>query len=262
MSNVSNPLTVKALQNAPIKNPSAVPVYILQRNMIETTKYSIDTLGVYYRILDIQDSMDTLNKKLFLVRPYYSAGSKQNDYPDQWVSEEVLCNAFSEVVVYHPTQMYKVAKNITNIVESTKGGETIKSAHALYVSEEYNANSDPGILILMTTYSKMGPISLSGVNTLVCIEEYSPKVSPIERKPLLRISTNGYYGFYFKPETGVGYRISFENASSFSLMLYSKEEFHLEEESKYLTEKLGLKMREFEDTCPALAANAWTILFK
>jgi hypothetical protein len=263
ISNVSTPLTAKGLQSTPVKNPWSTPIYILQRNFIETTKYHINTLCVFYRILDIQDSMDALNKKLFLVRPYYSSGSKQNEFPDQWISEELLCAAFCDVVVYHPTQMYKVTKIITSIVESTKGGDSIRPSYALYVSEEFSSNSsDPGILILMNTFSKFGATSLLGVNTLVCIEEFSIKGSRIDRVPLLRISTNGYHGFFFRPEIGVGYRISFENASSFSMLLYSKEEFHLDDEPKYLTDKLGLKMREFEETCPALSTNAWTILFK
>lgn len=58
------------------------------------------------------------------------------------------------------------------------------------------------------------------------------------------------------------YRISVLGSTPYHLTVYSKEEIGMEEESKYLVDKKGLKMREFEELSPAQQAGAWSILFK
>lgn len=44
--------------------------------------------------------------------------------------------------------------------------------------------------------------------------------------------------------------------------MYSKDDFFFEEEGKYVTDILGLRVRDFEDTIAAQQAGVWTILFK
>ena len=221
----------------------------------------MNLLAVVYRIIEIQDSMDDTDKKMYLVRPYFSSGSKQNDYPDQWITEELMCSAFSRVVVYHPIQGYRLSKTIANIMEQSKLNEAMKPAHVLFTPEEQVSPVDPGILILLSTFSKQGTPSFCGVSASLQIEEYRFG-DRIEKAPVLGTFSNGYTGIFFKPQPGVGYRVSLENTASYTLTFYSKEEFQLEEEPKYLTEKQGFRMKEFEDTLPPQQVNSWSILFK
>jgi hypothetical protein len=54
-----------------------------------------------------------------------------------------------------------------------------------------------------------------------------------------------------------------DGASPFSVTFLSRDDFSLEDEGKYLTEKQGLSVRDFEDTYPAATqSGAWTVLYK
>jgi hypothetical protein len=58
------------------------------------------------------------------------------------------------------------------------------------------------------------------------------------------------------------YRISVDANTSYHVSIFSKDDFLLDEEAKYVTETLGMRMREFEDTFPAQQLGAWAIIFK
>ena len=58
------------------------------------------------------------------------------------------------------------------------------------------------------------------------------------------------------------YRFIVDCPTSYCLSLWSKDDFNLEDESKYLTEKLGLIVRDIDESYQAQQANTWFILFK
>jgi hypothetical protein len=250
-SSVSSPPATKAILKP------VTPTIFLYRHQSEATKLDVNTLSIVYRIAEIQEVPES-NTKEFLIRPYFSAGSKTSENADQWISEQMLCQVFDRAVVYHHPQHYRVTKSVMNIFDPAKVNENLKPIHVLYVPEE---SVDAGVIAMLCTHSKPGGSSSYGVNTVVLIEECQ-LAGTLQKKPVIRMCSNGYSGFFFKPQPGVGYRISFESSSSYSLNLYSKDEFVVEDEVKYLTEKHGFKVKEFEDVLPAQVAGSWAILFK
>lgn len=59
------------------------------------------------------------------------------------------------------------------------------------------------------------------------------------------------------------FRFSVDSTASYSLTFLSKYDFNLEDESKIISERYGLTVRDFEDTYAAQSqANAWSVVYK
>ncbi|KAJ3309415.1 hypothetical protein HDV04_006156 [Boothiomyces sp. JEL0838] len=95
----------------------------------------------------------------------------------------------------------------------------------------------------------------------IFIEEYYWE-SPVKNRQVLRLKGNGYTSAFLKNTPGIGYRVIAENSNSFTVTFLSKDDFTIEDEGKYLTEKHGFKIREFEDHIAALQPGSWNVLFK
>jgi hypothetical protein len=54
----------------------------------------------------------------------------------------------------------------------------------------------------------------------------------------------------------------FDAPNGFMLTILSQEEFLLEDEIKYLTERLNVFVQDVEDIVSSSPANTWTVLFK
>lgn len=52
------------------------------------------------------------------------------------------------------------------------------------------------------------------------------------------------------------------DAPAYHLQILSREDFYLEDESKYLAEKLQVKVKEFEDICPAQTTGTYAVIMK
>jgi hypothetical protein len=234
-------LTNHSKVGLPLLSKQFIPSVMLYRRLTGTTKFDIDSLPVLYRVVETQDSSPEATCKLILVRPYFSSGSNSNEFGDQWITEEALCQVFDRIVIYNSPHYYRVAKSIVNIVDPQKVNETLKNNHILFVPDDI-VSTEGGILAMLSTHSKIGSNVVGGVNTVVLIEEYQAHES-IQQTPILRVCGNGSTGFYFKAKPGVGYRIIFENSNSYALTLYSNKEFNVDEESKYLTEEYYVNLR-------------------
>lgn len=170
-----------------------------------------------------------------------------------------IAAVFPYVVVYHTPSSFKVTKSITNIYDPQKPVETFRIPYVLCTAEDLFVGQESGILVMVSTYGRAFNQKSSGISCL--IEEYVWK-SPEVTDPVLRMASNGFSATFFNPTPGVGYKISMEGHSSYSISIYSREDFSLEDESKFLMEKNGLKMREWEDTLPPQQPGSWAILFK
>ena len=80
---------------------------------------------------------------------------------------------------------------------------------------------------------------------------------------MLKLGTNGIAATFLKlPKRNHSYRFIVDCPTSYSVTFYSREEYCLEDESKYLQEK-GFMVKDFEDVFTAQPTpNQWTILLK
>ncbi|KAJ3269871.1 hypothetical protein HDV01_000833 [Terramyces sp. JEL0728] len=230
-------------------------------------KFELNNLLIPYRLVDVQDSLDSSDGKLYQIRPYFSSGYKKNkgkpeedcqEFIDQWISESELCSNFSHFTVFHPQYLFKNVKTISFVTDQTKNNETYRIPSLIYSPEGSNA-ADPGILIFLSTYGREN--SVNSLPTLIFIEEYSWE-NPVKNQQVLRLKGNGYTSAYLKNVPGCGYRVVTENANNFTVTFLSKDDYIIEDETKFLVEKHGYKLREFEDHLPPQQPGAWSVLFK
>ena len=135
--------------------------------------------------------------------------------------------------------------------------ETYKTPNLLSINEEAK---DASILVFFSSFGRVKG-GLSVPQPSLTLEEYDWK-SCISKPALYRLSTNGVASSVIRINPGQLYRFVIDASSSYSLTLLSKEDFYFEDESKILTEKYGVKVRDIEETSPAQPAGTWYMLFK
>ncbi|KAI8907858.1 hypothetical protein EDD86DRAFT_208312 [Gorgonomyces haynaldii] len=227
--------------------------------------------SVPYRCVDLKIIEEGLERSQMMIkiRAYYSAGYKRTPSPkeknddihpefmdDTWISLEEFKQEFGQVIVYHQPSQFKVARHLVHVPDPTKALEVYKTPYVLYTQEDMRE----GMLVQFSSFSRVKPSSMISQPS-VTIEEYNWKTG-VQAMPSLRINTNGVASSLFKPTPGTAYRFVFDCCPAYAVSLLSKEEIYFEEEQKYLQEKHGFKIREFEDSCPALAAGTWHPLIR
>ncbi|KXS19272.1 hypothetical protein M427DRAFT_29210 [Gonapodya prolifera JEL478] len=87
--------------------------------------------------------------------------------------------------------------------------------------------------------------------------------APSRESTALRISTGGTACRLFKVPPGpVVYKIHVDCTTAYCVTLASNEDFVVDDEAKYLQEKLGLKVKDVDETLPGSLNGSWTVLFK
>ncbi|KAJ3302382.1 hypothetical protein HDV03_005023 [Kappamyces sp. JEL0829] len=226
-----------------------------------TRSVNFGLLPVPYRIVDFQRG-NGIGSTLFQIRPYFSVGSKKSgelEYPDQWLTLDEISHVFPYLVIYHLASSFKLSKTISNIADPAKPVDTLKSPLILYTPEDATLGSESGFLVMLSTFGRV--LAQSSGMTNVIAEEYSWN-GTLSNGPAWRMTSNGVSSTFMTPTPGVGYRLAIDGPSPFVVTIFSKEDFYLEDEAKFLQERNSVKMREFEDTLPAQTAGSWSILLK
>jgi hypothetical protein len=176
-----------------------------------------------------------------------------------------ISKIFSSIIIYHLPSSFKFIKTINSIYgDPNKPIDNIKNLSLLYTSPEFI--TDSGIIITLASVGKN-----SFASNLI-LDEFTWQ-SIQARESCLKVTSNGIAGTFFSPSPGyyynyffdlrAGYRFSVEGSNSYIITIFSKEEFYLDDEAKYLTDRFDVKIREFEDTLPAQTVTpSWNILFK
>lgn len=50
--------------------------------------------------------------------------------------------------------------------------------------------------------------------------------------------------------------------TSYSISIWSRDEFCLEDSGKFVFDKFGIQVRDIDDVLPAQVAHSWSVLFK
>jgi hypothetical protein len=57
-------------------------------------------------------------------------------------------------------------------------------------------------------------------------------------------------------------RLLVDAPANYIIKIFSKDELLLEEDVKFLTDKCGVQVAEFEDSCPSITPGVWTVFFR
>ncbi|KAL5034688.1 hypothetical protein BDV3_004205 [Batrachochytrium dendrobatidis] len=234
----------------------------------------VKTLSYPHRICEIRENSDLFinnstsqNTYAFKIRCYFTSGLKrltspkdkveETDYTDFWLSQQEFAQNFTNVAIYHPSGSFKISKSISQITDVTKSADTYRISSVLSSSEETKE------VTTLISFSSLGRIRR---NTTICIpsvsvEEYSWN-STVFKPTILRISTNSCASSLLRILPNRAYKFTIDCPTPYALNIYSRDDFNLDDEGKYLVEKQGLKIREVEDTLPAQQPASWSILFK
>ncbi|KAJ2999333.1 hypothetical protein HDV02_003114 [Globomyces sp. JEL0801] len=225
------------------------------RKEIESEKLELNTMSYPYRVMDvIEKTIDGHEEYVFLVRPYFSScsGKKNqkddsNEFLDHWVSEKEFTELFKQLIVYHPQSSFRTIKSYSNIYDLTKGNDAVKMPQVLYIPDDPFPANEIQILIMVCTFGRISPNVNSPLS--VYVEDFNWK-SSVPKESLIRINSNGYSATLLKPFPGRGYKFSVDGTTCYSITLLSMNDYMFDDESKYFTEKCGLKIREFEEVAP------------
>ncbi|KAI8894553.1 hypothetical protein BC833DRAFT_651992 [Globomyces pollinis-pini] len=237
------------------------------RKEIESEKLELNTMSYPYRVMDvIEKTIDGHEEYVFLVRPYFSScsGKKHqkddsNEFLDHWVSEKEFTELFKQLIVYHPQSSFRTIKSYSNIYDLTKGNDAVKMPQVLYIPDDPFPANEIQILIMVCTFGRISPNVNSPLS--VYVEDFNWK-SSVPKESLIRINSNGYSATLLKPFPGRGYKFSVDGTTCYSITLLSMNDYMFDDESKYFTEKCGLKIREFEEVAPPQQPGSWSLLFK
>jgi hypothetical protein len=53
-----------------------------------------------------------------------------------------------------------------------------------------------------------------------------------------------------------------DSQTSYSISIWSRDEFYLEDSGKFVLDKFGIQVRDIDEILPAQVANSWAVLFK
>ncbi|KAH6594261.1 hypothetical protein BASA50_006733 [Batrachochytrium salamandrivorans] len=236
--------------------------------------WDVKTLSYPHRICEVRESFDVASiggsvesVYYFRIRCYFTSGLKrqasskdkleESDSCDYWMSLQEVLHHFSNVTIYHFPVTFRNTKTISQISDLTKATEIPKAPSILMSSEDEREIS---ALIVFSSFCRIRQTTTIAVPS-VTIMEYSWKSSVLQ-SPILRICTNSCASSLLRIHPRKAYRFIVDCSTSYTLNILSRDDYILEEEGRFLTEKLGLRMREFEDTCPLQPPSTWCILFK
>ncbi|KAI9014739.1 hypothetical protein BC832DRAFT_618467 [Gaertneriomyces semiglobifer] len=197
-------------------------------------------------------------------------GENALDLMDSWISFADFCRTFTSMTVYHSQSSFKTIKSIHNIPDPAKINETLRVPQVLYLPE---TDKPVNLLLVLSTY---GRYEADGIppNSFALLEEYDwrgPAVTAKKpdngtrvqvSKALVRISTNGTMGAWVEIPAGEkAYCFAIHCPTTYHVSICSRSDFLFEDEAKYLTERLGLCVRDVDEPFGALSPG-WGIFVK
>ncbi|KAI8803173.1 hypothetical protein BJ742DRAFT_909069 [Cladochytrium replicatum] len=180
------------------------------------------------------------------------------DMMETWLQFQEFVKTFRLITIFYHPSVFKFSKTIQHINDLQKFGESIRIPPVLYLSDP---TKEAEVLISVSTFGKVRN-ELSPQGTSLLVEKWAWRAQ-YPSTPLIRMATNASSATCLRIPPGKdAFRFIVDSPCSFYISVYSKEDFMLEDEAKYATDRLGLIVREFDDTFPAQPASSWFILFK
>ncbi|KAI8853937.1 hypothetical protein BC829DRAFT_439713 [Chytridium lagenaria] len=235
-------------------------------------KLDLSSVSYAFRISDFRESTGIVNgssketdsHRLIRLKSYFTCGTYRNrrdksgkpgedsafetvaDGTEFWLTFNDFCKSYRGIVIYHSPLSFKTVRSTQCIIDPAKPSDVIKIPPVLYLPD---GAKDTTIIAMVSTYGRCKSEGAATVTSVV-LEPYEWKYgstfSGFRKKPALRMNTNGVIGSCLK----------------MSQSFYSREDFFLEDEGKYLQEKLGLFVRDVDETFPAQASASWFVIFK
>ncbi|KAJ3104288.1 hypothetical protein HDU97_009364 [Phlyctochytrium planicorne] len=265
-------------------------VFAIREGEDVSEKLDLQSIAYPFRISDFRETTaapQTNGKesdsahKLIRLKSYFTCGTIRNrrdksgkpgednaietvpDGTEFWLTFSDFCKSYRAIIIYHSPISFKTVKSTQCVIDPTKPADVIKIPPLLYLPE---GGKEATIIISVSTYGRCKAEGLSST-TSVTVEPYEWKYGStlpgFRKKPLLRINTNGAAGSCLKVnQCKKAYRITIDCPTSYHITFYSREDFFLEDEGKYLSDKLGLFVRDIDETFPTQQAGSWFVLFK
>ncbi|KAJ3145718.1 hypothetical protein HDU89_006953 [Geranomyces variabilis] len=269
---------------APVSKQSSYVVIIGWRESEDNPdKLDLVNMSCLFRIIDTRESNHAAHphagvQRFIRLRSYFSCGFRvkkpgdakgntkiveeasdaASEATDYWMPFSEFTRTFRYFTVYHNQATFKFIKSITNIQDPVKPSDAIRIPQVFYLSD---ATKPLPVFLLLSTYGRVKNDTLIQISS-VLVEEYDWKGEG-ERPCVLRSATNAALASYLKIPAGIqAYRFVVNCSTAYSLSVWARDEFVLEEEGKYITEKLELNMRDIDDSFAAQPANSWFLFAK
>ncbi|KAJ3127400.1 hypothetical protein HK098_006389 [Nowakowskiella sp. JEL0407] len=246
-------------------------------------KIDLNSFPYFFRITDVRETVIipgatipketelTFTNKIVKLRGYFTCGTRQkkpdlkkateefqeSENTEYWVQYSDFCKAFRFISIFHGPSTFKYVKTIQHILDPSKQTDTLRLPQILYFPDSVQCNST---LLSLSTYGKVKEQIQQ--TTSVIVEEYNWKYSSVNESPVMRIATNAILSTFLKVGYPQSFRFVIDCQTAYSISLWSREEFYLEDEGKYCSERLGLNVRDIDDVIPIQPPNTWFILFK
>ncbi|KAJ3033694.1 hypothetical protein HK097_004754, partial [Rhizophlyctis rosea] len=277
-----------------VKSNPYVVVFAYREGEEPTDQINLPTLPYPFRIIDIRESVvapDGIMKetslvdlaqsqKMVKVKGYFTCGSVRvkrstdargkvteevvdagPDGTECWIGFAEFLKTFRHITIFHSQGSFKTMKSMQFITDAAKPNDSLRVPQLLYLSDP---TKEAHILVVLSTYLRVKSETSMQANS-VYIEQYDWKAAT-ERKIVLRAATNACLATYLHiPARGYSqqaYRFVIDCTTSYSVSVWSRDDFALEDEAKYLTDRLDLSVKDVDETFPAQAAGSWFSLFK
>ncbi|KAJ3405384.1 hypothetical protein HDU80_001467, partial [Chytriomyces hyalinus] len=239
----------------------------------------LSTMGYPFRVTEVRDFVDGISnpqqqivlRSLFaLPRPKKAPnGTKNSEEVPMDEGIEIVVSladfgkAFRCITIYHNPGSFKSLRSVQNILDPTKPADLTRIPPVLYLQDP---TKEATILVSLSTFGRSKSDGQASTSSLI-IEPYSwkydPQPGPLAIKPVLRLSTNASLATFFKMPVGnQAYRFIVDCPTSYNLTFWSRDDYCMEDEAKYVTERLGLAVRDVDESFPAQQAGSWFMLFK
>ncbi|KAJ3342653.1 hypothetical protein HDU93_001633 [Gonapodya sp. JEL0774] len=160
-------------------------------------------------------------------------------------------------VLQSPTN-FKFLKQVAYIPDPAKPQDAVKITPVLYIPDD---SREAFIVVCVSSVARSGG-SRMRQPCAVDFGRYSWR-EPCRESTTLRISTGGTSCRLFRIPSGlVAYKLHVDCSTAYCVTLASNEEFIVDDEARYLQDKLGLKVKDVDETLPATLGGCWTVLFK
>ncbi|KAI8821854.1 uncharacterized protein EV422DRAFT_619596 [Fimicolochytrium jonesii] len=246
-----------------------------------TDKVDMHNMSGPFGVIDIRELPGIIPQRLMKLRSYFSCGFRTKkltegkpgskivdesadasaDATDLWIPYQDFLRTFRAIVVYHSPSSFKLMKTINNIPDPSKPSDTLRTPQLLYLSD---TTKELPVHIYFATYGRVKGEQLAQVSC-VLVEEYDWTGGTASKKPFaLKMSTNAALMSFFRIPAGrQAYKFIVNCPTAYSLSVYARDgEFLLEDEGKYMTERLDLHVKDIDDGFAAQPANSWFLFVK
>ncbi|KAJ3161058.1 hypothetical protein HDU86_007677 [Geranomyces michiganensis] len=267
----------------PLKQSSYVVIIGWRESEDNPDKLDLVNMSCPFRIIDTRESnfaghQHAGTQRFIRLRSYFSCGFRvkkpgdtkgntkiveevsdaASEATDYWMPFSEFTRTFRYFTIYHNQTTFKFIKSITNIPDPVKPSDAIRIPQVFYLLDSTKPLT---VFLLLSTYGRVKNDTLVQISS-VLVEEYDWKGEG-ERPYVLRTATNAALASYLKIPAGIqAYRFVVNCPTAYSLSVWARDEFVLEEEGKYITEKLELNVRDIDDLFPAQPANSWFLFTK